>query len=139
MAAEAGAGPSRLERLEEKVGDYKIKDRLGSKRNKEAIELMKAQVDYGKKKTFGEAFNEKERAFQGQTEKNMAGAIQDAWGKIPTTVTTKSQIDAATTLDNIGEIFILKTKNEDKTQTYTIVKIIENNSGQPSTEVVYRR
>jgi hypothetical protein len=139
MAAEAGAGPSRLERLEEKVGDYKIKDRMDSKRNKEAIELMKANVDYQKKKDIYEIMEGQMRG--GATKKEqLFVALQKTEGTIPKTITDRSIVSLEKlTEDQIGKVYILEEKNNKNVTTYTAIKIVTDQNGNPITKVILQR
>ena len=139
MAAEAGAGPSRLERLEEKVGDYKIKDRMDSKRNKEAIELMKANVDYQKKKDIYEIMEGQMRG--GATKKEqLFVALQKTEGTIPKTITDRSIVSLEKlTEDQIGKVYILEEKNNKNVTTYTAIKIVTDQNGNPITKVIVQR
>ena len=137
MAAEAGAGPSRLERIEEKVGDYKIKDRMDSKRNKEAIELMKANVDYTKRESFIKTLSELNG--KGNTgKKGMSMAIQLQTGKVPTVIKDATILNDDNLKSNqIGETYIVERINpETKAPILMAVQIIVDENGKPKSNVL---
>ena len=137
MAAEAGAGPSRVEKIEEKVGDYKIKDRMDSKRNKEAIELMKANVDYTKRESFIKTLSELNG--KGNTgKKGMSMAIQLQTGKVPTVIKDATILNDANLKSNqIGETYIVERINpETKAPILMAVQIIVDENGKPKSNVL---
>tara|TARA_R110000851_G_scaffold1322_2_gene4896 strand:- start:1818 stop:3062 length:1245 start_codon:yes stop_codon:yes gene_type:complete len=140
MAAESAAGPSRLERIEEKAADYKIKDKIASKRNKESIELMKAQVDYQKRKSIYEALAEQQRAGNFGA-KGMSASIQQTTGKVPKVTEDVTIVQQENlTKSQIGQIYIVKTKDKKtKAETLTTVEIIEDANGNPTSKVLIQQ
>ena len=140
MAAEANAGPSRVEKIEEKVGDIKIKDMMAGKRNKEAIKLFMAQTDYQKKKSVFEALRETNRAGTTGT-KGMSIVLQEKFGKVPTvtkdvTVVTGKNL----TKDQIGKIYIVETEDpKTKITTRIGVEIVADKNGRPTSNVLIQQ
>jgi len=140
MAAESAAGPSRLERIEEKAADYKIKDKIASKRNKESIELMKAQVDYQKRKSIYEALAEQQRAGNFGA-KGMSASVQQTTGKVPKVIEDVTIVEKENLKKSqIGEIYIVKTKDKKtKAETLTTVEIIADANGNPTSKVLIQQ
>jgi len=140
MAAESAAGPSRLERIEEKAADYKIKDKIASKRNKESIELMKAQVDYQKRKSIYEALAEQQRAGNFGA-KGMSASVQQTTGKVPKVTEDVTIVQQENlTKSQIGQIYIVKTKDKKtKAETLTTVEIIADANGNPTSKVLIQQ
>jgi len=139
MAAESAAGPSRLERIEEKAADYKIKDKIASKRNKESIELMKAQVDYQKRKDIFEVMSEQQRG--GASKKDQIFmAVQTIEGTPPQTIKDAKILNRDNlTQEQVGKTYILERKNEKNVPSYIAVKVITDQNGNLDTKVLAQR
>ena len=139
MAAESAAGPSRLERIEEKAADYKIKDKIASKRNKESIELMKAQVDYQKRKDIFEVMSEQQRG--GASKKDQIFmAVQTIEGAPPQTIKDEKILSKNNlTQEQVGKTYILERKNEKNVPSYIAVKVIIDQNGNLDTKVLAQR
>ena len=136
MAAEANAGPSRVEKIEEKVGDFKLKDIMAGKRNKEAIKLFMAQTDYTKKESFIKTLSEINKTNSGK--KGMSLAIQLKTGEVPTIIKDSTILaDVNLKPDQIGKTYIIERQNpETKAPILIAVQITADENGKPKSNVL---
>jgi hypothetical protein len=137
MAAEANAGPSRVEKIEEKVGDIKIKDIMAGKRNKEAIKLFMAQTDYTKKESFLKTLSELNQ--DGNSgKKGMSMAIQLKTGEVPTIIKDSTILaDVNLKPGQIGKTYIIERQNpETKAPILIAVQITADENGKPKSNVL---
>jgi len=136
MAAEANAGPSRVEKIEEKVGDFKLKDIMSGKRNKEAIKLFMAQTDYTKKESFIKTLSEINKTNSGK--KGMSLAIQLKTGEVPTIIKDSTILaDVNLKPGQIGKTYIIERQNpETKAPILIAVQITADENGKPKSNVL---
>ena len=136
MAAEANAGPSRVEKIEEKVGDFKLKDIMAGKRNKEAIKLFMAQTDYTKKESFIKTLSEINKTNSGK--KGMSLAIQLKTGEVPTIIKDSTILaDVNLKPGQIGKTYIIERQNpETKAPILIAVQITADENGKPKSNVL---
>ena len=136
MAAEANAGPSRVEKIEEKVGDFKLKDIMSGKRNKEAIKLFMAQTDYTKKESFIKTLSEINKTNSGK--KGMSLAIQLKTGEVPTIIKDSTILaDVNLKPGQIGKTYIIEKQNpETKAPILIAVQITADENGKPKSNVL---
>ena len=137
MAAEANAGPSRVEKIEEKVGDFKLKDIMAGKRNKEAIKLFMAQTDYTKKESFIKTLSELNKSGN-SGKKGMSMAIQLKTGEVPTIIKDSTILaDVNLKPGQIGKTYIIERQNpETKAPILIAVQITADENGKPKSNVL---
>jgi hypothetical protein len=129
MAAEAAAGPSRLEKIEQTAGMLDIKDRQATKRALEQVDLMKAQEIFRRDISKGSVLDQY-REFR-KTESKPA-AIQSAlvnsspaYGNKQFEILEEKDAKNKTLTENdIGKVLIIG----NKAGGYTVIEIISDPS-----------
>jgi len=129
MAAEAAAGPSRLEKIEQTAGMLDIKDRQATKRALEQVDLMKAQETFRRDLAKGSVLDQY-REFR-KTESKPA-AIQSAlvnsspaYGNKQFEILEEKDAKNKTLTENdIGKVLIIG----NKAGGYTVIEIISDPS-----------
>ena len=67
-------------------------------------------------------------------------ALQKTEGTIPKTITDRSIVSLEKlTEDQIGKVYILEEKNNKNVTTYTAIKIVTDQNGNPITKVILQR